>query len=423
MSDLLTELQSRGMVMDHTPGLAARLRQGPMTGYVGFDPTAESLHVGNLVPVMALAWLQRLGHRPLVIVGGGTGMVGDPSGKRTERPMLSVEQIDANVAAIRAQLSRFLEFTGPHAAKLFNNADWLRDLTLMEFLRDTGKHFTISYMLQKEAVKTRLDSGISFTEFGYMLVQAHDYDHLFEQEHCELQMGGADQWGNITAGIELIGKKRGARVHGLTVPLLTTASGTKLGKSEGGNIWLDPAQTSPYQFYQFWINQDDRDAERLLQTFSFRPLSEIAELMQSHRAAPEQRLAQRELARELTGRIHGEAEAAKAREASEALFGRPGGRAAVSADALHVAEMPEVVISATEFGEGMPLADVLLRAGLARSKADARRGIEGRGYYVGEIPLTDPFGWLERAAFREHDGVLVTILRKGKKNYVRLVVK
>ena len=427
MSDLLTELQSRGMVMDHTPGLAARLSQGPITGYVGFDPTAESLHVGNLVPVMALAWLQRLGHRPLVIVGGGTGMVGDPSGKRTERPMLSVEQIDANVAAIRAQLSRFLEFTGPHAATLFNNADWLRDLTLMEFLRDTGKHFTISYMLQKEAVKSRLDSGISFTEFGYMLVQAHDYDHLFEQEHCELQMGGADQWGNITAGIELIGKKRGAQVHGLTVPLLTTASGAKFGKSEGGNIWLDPVQTSPYQFYQFWINQDDRDVDRLLKTFSFRPLPGIAELMQSHRAAPEQRLAQRELAWEMTGRIHGEDEAAKAREAAEALFGRAGGqaggRAAASADALLAADMPEVVISASEFGEGMPLADVLLRAGLASSKADARRGIEGRGYYVGENPLTDPFGSLERSAFSEHDGVLVTILRKGKKNYVRLVVK
>jgi tyrosyl-tRNA synthetase len=376
---------------------------------------------------MALAWLQRLGHRPLVIVGGGTGMVGDPSGKRTERPMLSVEQIDANVAAIRGQLSRFLAFTGPHAATLFNNADWLRDLTLMEFLRDTGKHFTISYMLQKEAVKSRLDSGISFTEFGYMLVQAHDYDHLFEQEHCELQMGGADQWGNITAGIELIGKKRGAQVHGLTVPLLTTASGAKFGKSEGGNIWLEPVQTSPYQFYQFWINQDDRDVDRLLKTFSFRPLPGIAELMQSHRAAPEQRLAQRELAWEMTGRIHGETEAARAREAAEALFrrtgGQAGGRAAASADALLAAEMPEVVISAAEFGEGMPLADVLLRAGLASSKADARRGIEGRGYYVGENPLTDPFGSLERSALVERDGVLMTILRKGKKNYVRLVVK
>jgi tyrosyl-tRNA synthetase len=376
---------------------------------------------------MALAWLQRLGNRPLVIVGGGTGMVGDPSGKRTERPMLSVEQIDANVAAIRGQLSRFLDFSGPHAAKLFNNADWLRGLTLMEFLRDTGKHFTISYMLQKEAVKSRLDSGISFTEFGYMLVQAHDYDHLFAQEHCELQMGGADQWGNITAGIELIGKKRGAQVHGLTVPLLTTASGAKFGKSEGENIWLDPARTSPYQFYQFWINQDDRDAARLLKIFSFRPLPETAELMQSHSAAPERRLAQRELALEMTSRIHGEAEAAKAREAAEALFrragGQAGGRAAVSADALLTAEMPEVVIAATEFGEGMPLADVLLRAGLASSKADARRGIEGRGYYVGENPLTDPFGSLTRSAFREHDGVLVTILRKGKKNYVRVVVK
>ncbi|MDH5315858.1 MAG: tyrosine--tRNA ligase, partial [Gemmatimonadota bacterium] len=243
MTDLLTELDSRGMIHDRTPGLAARLAAGPVTGYVGFDPTADSLHVGNLVPVMALAWLQRLGGRPLVVVGGGTGMVGDPSGKRAERPMLTVEQIDANAAAIRTQLSQFLAFDGPQAARMFNNADWLRGLELMEFLRETGKHFTISYMLQKESVKNRMETGISFTEFAYMLVQAHDYEHLYRTEGCELQMGGSDQWGNITAGIELVGRKHGAEVHGLTVPLLTTAAGAKFGKSEDGNVWLDPART------------------------------------------------------------------------------------------------------------------------------------------------------------------------------------
>src|SRR5262245_10050346 len=259
MADLLTTLTNRGLVHDVAPGLAGRLTRGPITGYVGFDPTAESLHVGNLVPVMALAWLQRLGGRPLVIVGGGTGMVGDPSGKRSERPMLSVEQLEKNVSALREQLGRFLQFDGPQAAKMFNNAEWLAPVTLLEFLRETGKHFTLGYMMQKESVKSRLETGISFTEFAYMLVQAHDYEHLFRTERCELQMGGSDQWGNITAGIELVGRKHGEEVHGLTLPLLTTASGAKFGKSEGENIWLDPEKTSPYAFYQFWINQDDRD--------------------------------------------------------------------------------------------------------------------------------------------------------------------
>ncbi len=263
---------------DATPDLAARLAVGPITAYVGFDPTADSLHVGNLIPVMALAWLQRLGGRPIIVVGGGTGLVGDPSGKRGERPMLSLEEIAANAAAIRNQLSRFLAFDGPASARMLDNADWLRPLRLMEFLRDTGKHFTINYMLQKESVKSRMETGISFTEFAYMLVQAYDFHHLFTTLGCELQMGGSDQWGNITAGIELIARREGAKAHGLVSPLLTTASGGKFGKSEGENLWLDSGKTSPYRFYQFWLNSDDRDVERLLQIFSFRPLEEIGSL-------------------------------------------------------------------------------------------------------------------------------------------------
>ncbi|HSR15510.1 MAG TPA: tyrosine--tRNA ligase, partial [Gemmatimonadales bacterium] len=320
MTDLVTELASRGMIHDQTPGLAARLAAGPVTGYVGFDPTADSLHVGNLVPVMALAWLQRLGGRPLVVVGGGTGMVGDPSGKRSERPMLTVDEIDANAAAIRTQLAQFLSFEGPQAARMFNNADWLRGLGLMEFLRDTGKHFTISYMLQKEAVKNRMETGISFTEFAYMLVQAHDYEHLYRTEGCELQMGGSDQWGNITAGIELVGRKHGTEVHGLTVPLLTTASGTKFGKSEDGNVWLDPARTSPYRFYQFWINQDDRDVDQLLRTFTFLTPNQIATILAEHLEAPEKRIAQRALAEDVTLRVHGPEALARAQDAAAALF-------------------------------------------------------------------------------------------------------
>ncbi len=423
MPDLLSELQSRGLVHDHTPGLAARLARGPITGYVGFDPTADSLHVGNLVPVMALAWLQRLGGRPLVIVGGGTGMVGDPSGRRAERPMLSVEQIDANAAAIRTQLSQFLDFDGPRGARMFNNADWLRDLRLLEFLRDTGKHFTISYMLQKESVRNRMEIGISFTEFAYMLVQAHDYEHLHRLEGCELQMGGSDQWGNITAGIELVGRKRGAEVHGLTVPLLTTATGAKFGKSEDGNVWIDPARTSPYKFYQFWLNQDDRDVERLLRTFTFLSLSDVAAIAVEHAVAPERRTGQKALAEDVTRRVHGEEALARARQAATALFQGGGAGGERSGEALLAVDMPEVTITSLEFGEGMPVVDLLVRAGLASSKGEARRGIEGKGYYLDTDPITDVAARLSAADLLEAGGRRFLVLRKGKKNYVRVVVR
>ena len=266
---LLDELSARDLLADATPGLQERLRQGPIAGYVGFDPTADSLHVGNLVPVMGLAWLQRCGGTPIVVVGGGTGMVGDPSGKRVERKLLSVEQIDHNVARQRGQLERFLRFDGPNAARVRYNADWLRPLGLMEFLRDIGKHFTVNYMLAKDSVKGRMEDGISYTEFTYMLIQAYDFWHLWKTERCELQLGGSDQWGNITAGTELISRKEGASAHGLTMPLLTTASGAKFGKSEEGAVYLDPKKTSPYKFYQFWMGSDDRDVERWLRYFTF----------------------------------------------------------------------------------------------------------------------------------------------------------
>ena len=263
MHKLLTELAARGFIQDVTPHLEARLKSGaPITGYVGFDPTADSLHVGNLVPVMGLAWLQRMGGTPIVLVGGGTGLVGDPSGKRAERPMMALDQVQANAERIEGQLRRFVSFDGKNGARVRNNADWLSSLGLMEFLREAGKHFTISYMLQKESVKARMESGISFTEFSYMLVQAYDFWHLRLSDNCELQMGGSDQWGNITAGIELIHRREGQQAHGLVFPLLTTGGGDKFGKSEGENIWLDPARTSPYKFYQFWLNQEDADLER-----------------------------------------------------------------------------------------------------------------------------------------------------------------
>jgi tyrosyl-tRNA synthetase len=305
MSDLLAMLAARGFVQDATPGLAERLRQGPITAYVGFDPTADSLHVGSLVPTMGLAWLQRFGHTPIALVGGGTGMVGDPSGKREERPVMSLEQVDRNAQGIGRQLTRFLSFEGANAARMRNNADWLRGIHLMEFLRDTGKHFSLGYMLQKESVQSRLETGISYTEFSYMLIQAYDFWLLQRTEGCELQMGGSDQWGNITAGIELVRRRESAQVHGLVFPLITTATGTKFGKSEGDNIWLDAERTSPYHFYQFWLNTDDRDVERYLKLFTFLRLERIEAALVEHRSNPGRRPAHRLLAREVTATVHG----------------------------------------------------------------------------------------------------------------------
>jgi len=423
MSDLLAVYRDRGFLQDATPGLADRLARGPITAYIGFDPTADSLHVGNLVPVMGLAWLQRAGGTPVALLGAGTAMVGDPSGKRTERPVLTVEQIDANAGAIRAQLERFLRFDGANAARMRNNAAWLRPLGLMEFLRDTGKHFTLSYMLQKESVKSRMETGISYTEFSYMLVQAYDYWHLLTSDGCELQMGGSDQWGNITAGIELIGRREGRAVHGLVFPLIMTASGAKFGKSEGDNIWLDPARTSPYKFYQFWLNADDRDVEQYLKLFTFLELGEIAGLMREQQTDAAARPAQRRLAWAATASLHGEDEAEKARVASEALFGR--GTGGDDGDqALHViaesSDIPVASMPRTGFGEKMPLVDVLVRVGLASSKADARRGLQGGGYYINGEQVGDLGRHLTLDDFGGRPWVL---LRKGKKNYVKLVLE
>ena len=419
MTDLLAELSSRGLVHDATPGLAARLAKGPITGYVGFDPTADSLHVGNLVPVMALAWLQRLGGRPLVVVGGGTGMVGDPSGKRAERPMLAIEQIDANAAAIRTQLGQFLDWQGDRAARMFNNADWLRDLRLLDFLRQTGKHFTIAYMMQKESVKNRMETGISFTEFAYMLVQAHDYEHLYRTEGCELQMGGSDQWGNITAGIELVGRTHQAEVQGLTVPLLTTAVGAKFGKSEEGNVWLDPARTSPYRFYQFWLNQDDRDLDRLLRVFTFLPPAEIAAAVAAHGQDPGRRDGQRRLAADVTRRVHGEDNLLRVEAASRILFGGSEIRDADAATLEVVAaEVPTAPAFHAELA-GMTLVDALMKTGLAPSKGEARRGIQGGGYSVnGEKIAADRTLTRDDALAGRY-----VVLQRGKKNYAMLVVR
>ena len=417
MNDLLELLSARGFVQQATPGLGERLRRGPITAYVGFDPTADSLHVGSLVPVMGMAWLQREGHTPIALVGGGTGMVGDPSGKRNERPILSLEQIDRNAQGIARQLQRFLSFEGANGARLRNNADWLRGMSLMEFLRDTGKHFQLSLMLQKESVQSRLETGISFTEFSYMLIQAYDFWHLYHSDGCELQMGGSDQWGNITAGTHLVGKRDGQDVHGLVFPLITTATGAKFGKSEAGNVWLDPERTSPYHFYQFWLNTDDRDVERYLKLFTFLRLERIAATMAEHSADPGRREAQRVLAREVTATVHGPGAADAAIQTSAALFG---GGNELTADAI--ADMPERRISRADLPDGLPVVEVLVASGLASSKSDARRGIQGKGFYLNGHPIDDVELRVGEEAFQGPPGERFVILRKGKKNYIRLVL-
>jgi tyrosyl-tRNA synthetase len=419
MSTLLDELRARDFLHDATPGLAERLGAGPITGYAGFDPTADSLHVGNLVPVMGLAWLQRMGGTPIVLVGGGTGMVGDPSGKRGERPVMSVEQIDHNAARQRAQLEHFLRFDGPNAARVRNNADWLRPLGLMEFLRDTGKHFTVNYMLAKDSVKSRMETGISFTEFTYMLVQAYDFWHLWKTERCELQLGGSDQWGNITAGAELIARKEGAPAHGLVLPLLTTTSGAKFGKSEEGAIYLDPQKTSPYRFFQFWLNSEDRDVGRWFRTFTFLPVEEVQALIAEHEREPGKRSAQRRLAEELTERVHGKDALRSVTEASRLLFGGADLRSATPAVLEVLArELPTARAPRAEL-LGLSVLDALVRVGLASSKGDARRGLQGKGFLLnGEVPAA------ERTLGAEDllHGTWV-MLQKGKRNHALLVAE
>jgi tyrosyl-tRNA synthetase len=382
MQTLLDELAWRGLIQDQTPGLADRLARGPLSGYVGFDPTASSLQVGNLVPVMLLAHLQRAGGRPVVVVGGGTGLIGDPSGKRTERPLLSLDQVAENVDRQRHQFGRFLDFDGPHAALLVNNADWLGQLKLVDFLRDTGKHFPLGYMLQKESVRARLEEGISFTEFSYMLLQAYDFLELYRYHGCELQLGGSDQWGNITAGIELIRRVEGAEAHGLSAPLITTASGAKFGKSEGESIWLDPDLTSPYAFYQFWINADDRDVEAHLCKFTFRAREEIAALMAEHARTPEARVPHRALAADVTTLVHGERAAHGAAEASRLLFGdlEPGQAEAETWELL-ARELPSADLP-DGLGPETPVLELLVASTLVKSRGEARRQLSQGGVSV-----------------------------------------
>jgi len=377
-NSLLDELSWRGMVYQHTDGLADALATDSVSAYAGFDPTAASLHVGHLVPVMGLAHLQRAGHRPIALVGGGTGMIGDPSGKTAERQLVSAEEIEKNSRAIEKQLERFLDFSGPRAARMRDNAAWLRPLKAVEFMRDVGKHFTVNYMLAKDSVQSRIEGGISFTEFSYMLLQAYDFLELHRREGVTLQIGGSDQWGNITAGLELIRRVEGKTAHALTMPLVTTATGSKFGKTEAGAVWLDAARTSPYKFYQYWINVDDRDTGRYLRLFTLMARVDIEALDKLLTSAPEKREAQQALARDMTARVHGEAAARVAEEVSRVLFGK----ADPSSLTEPVLRALSEEVPFAESRETPGLLDALVTLKLAASKSAARRLVEQGGVYV-----------------------------------------
>ena len=381
----LEELAWRGLLYQQSEGAAEALSAGQLSGYCGFDPTADSLHVGSLVPIMGLVHLQRAGHRPVALVGGGTGLIGDPSGRSSERQLADVSVIEANAIGIRRQLERFLDFSGPSAASLRNNADWLVSLGAIELLRDVGKHFGVNYMLAKESVKSRLDEGISFTEFAYMLLQAYDFLELHRRFGVDLQVGGSDQWGNITAGTELVRRVTGGSVHGVTFPLVTRSDGSKFGKSEAGNVWLDPARTSPYRFFQFWINADDRDASKYLRYFTLMERERIEALDCAVAERPGSREAQAALALDVTSRVHGEEAAATARDVSRLLFDKKADPRTLSPAALQMLrdEIPfrrlAAVRDVTLAGDKalqVSVLDMLVETGLVKSKGDARRQLQ-----------------------------------------------
>jgi tyrosyl-tRNA synthetase len=414
--NLFDELTWRGLVYDATDGLADVFAKERVTAYIGFDPTASSLHIGNLLGLVTLSRLQRCGHSPIALAGGGTGMIGDPSGKAQERALLTLDQIAANVEGIKPQLAQFLDFgRTENPARVVNNADWLTTFDLLGFLRDTGKYFTVNYMLQKESVNRRLESddGISYTEFSYLLLQARDFLELFDHYGCTLQMGGSDQWGNITAGIELIRKVHAKKAHGLVTPLVTTASGAKFGKTEAGAIWLDPQRTSPFKFYQFWLNTDDRDVVSYLKYFTFLERGTIDELEAASASAPDKREAQRVLAREVTSLVHGADAVTRSEQASSVLFGEDIATLSVDEVLAVFEDVPSTELPAGAFGgEGMAIVDLIARVQLAASKSDARRLVQSGGVYVNNRRVADPQA---RLTLEQTIGGRVIVLRRGTK--------
>jgi tyrosyl-tRNA synthetase len=426
--NLVAELKWRGMLQDIMPGTEEHLNREMTTGYVGFDPTAESLHIGSLVPILLLLHLQRAGHKPIALVGGATGMVGDPSGKSEERNLLDEETLQRNISGIRGQLEKYLDFTPgrPNTAELVNNYDWFKGLGFIDFLRDVGKHITVNYMMSKDSVRKRIEgeTGISYTEFAYQLMQGYDYYWLYVNKGCKLQMGGSDQWGNITTGTELVRRKAGGEAFAFTCPLITKADGGKFGKTEKGNVWLDPVRTSPYQFYQFWLNAADEDAVKWIRIFTLMPMEEIIALTDAHAADPGARQLQKRLAREVTTFVHGEEECATAISTTEKLFS---GDAAENIRSMGEAEIlasmegvPTFNVSMAELAAGIDVVSLLAGTGIFPSKGEARKTVQGGGVSVNREKVSDISRVIGTADLLADKYLLVT---KGKKHHHLVVAQ
>lgn len=419
------ELQWRGMVHDVMPGTEEELSKGMRVGYAGFDPTAKSLHIGNLVPVMMLVHLQRCGHKPIALVGGATGMVGDPSGKSAERNLLSEEVLQENIKGVQAQLAHFIDFDcGENSAEIVNNYDWFKDFNVLDFLRNVGKHLTVNYMMAKDSVKSRLETGLSFTEFSYQLIQGYDFHHLHKEKDCIIQVGGSDQWGNITAGTELIRRMDGGEAFALTCPLITKADGSKFGKSEGGNIWLDPNLTSPYKFYQYWINASDEDVKKWIRIFSLKNREEIEALEAEHNEAPHTRILQKALAEELTIRVHSEDALANAIEASNILFGNSTTEALKNLSEQNLLEVFEGVpmadVATDKVNAGLGIIDLLVaESGFLKSNGEAIRALKENSISVNKAKVNKEYS----VSASDLIAGKYILLQRGKKNYflVRVV--
>ena len=420
-ANFIEELRWRGMIHDIMPGTEKALNEKMSSGYIGFDPTADSLHVGHLVQIMTLVHFQLAGHKPYALVGGATGMVGDPSGKSKERNLLNADTLNHNVACVKQQLEKFLRFgSDANAAEMVNNYDWFKDFSFLDFIRDVGKHISINYMLSKDSVKSRLETGLSFTEFSYQLVQGYDFYYLNEHKNCILQLGGSDQWGNIVTGTELIRRKSGKEAYAVTTPLITKADGTKFGKTEGGSVWLDPLKTTPYQFYQFWLNASDLDAANYIRIFTLKSKSEIDEIIVLHEEAPHLRLLQKELAEDITLRVHGMENLENAINASNILFGK-----STSADLMGLNEqdflsifegVPQVTILASDLNNGLTIVDALSsKSGFLSSNGEARRELKANAISVNKEKVNEEFVLTNKDLIQ---GKFILIGKGKKTNYI-----
>jgi tyrosyl-tRNA synthetase len=430
MASFVEELTWRGMVHDIMPETAETLAKGMTAGYIGFDPTADSLHIGSLVQIMILMHFQRYGHKPYALVGGATGMIGDPSGKSAERNLLDSETLDRNCTGLEKQLAKFLDFdsTKENGAVLVNNYDWMQSFSLIDFARDIGKHLTVNYMMAKDSVKKRLGAdskeGMSFTEFTYQLIQGYDFLHLYKHHNCLLQMGGSDQWGNITTGTELIRRKLAGKAYALTCPLITKVDGTKFGKTEGGNVWLDREKTSPYKFYQYWLNASDEDAEKYIKIFTFLSKEEIEALVETHRQAPHQRELQRKLAQEVTAMVHSTEDVSRAEQAAQILFGKATAETLKTLDAQTLldvfAGVPQAEVSTDLLaGDGLSVMDALAGStGFLKSNGEARRALKENSISVNKEKVSEAKHITTADIICER----YVLLQRGKKNYFLLVV-